>query len=199
MAGPTPSHSRLKSTPKPSASSVVTRMARPSAARSRAPTAWPTSFSATKANASSTNADTAMNCSSTWFPATAAEPTRVPALVNHAKANSSASVRIITSRLTVSRATQRRRSHSCGGTRSPSRTNHSPNSNAVHSATAVPAPIPVGPHPRPTTKATSRAALVPLSTPCSASRPRVRPHPSSQPFTAYTISAAGAPKIRAFR
>ena len=50
--------------------------------------------------------------------------------------------------------------------------------------------------PSPKTKAISNTPLAAFITSCNASAARVRPMPNSQPVTANTARAAGAPKKR---
>ena len=179
------------------ANSVVTRIAASKRRRLRAPYASPISFSATKANPSSTKAATVMNCSSTSFPATYCVPSCAPDRTNQAKQSSIASVRIRISRLALNKAVNAARSSNPFSSFNERAMSASPNSKATHSAMAVPAPIPAGPQPSPATNQMSKTMFTPFITICMASSAPVRPVPSNQPVIAYCVSKAGAPQTRA--
>ena len=140
-----------------------------------------------------------MNWSNTSLPAVAAVPIKVPERTNHAKLNTNASVRIMMSRFAEISALNLGPSHNRAGARMCRPTKTSPKASAVHSANAVPAPMPAGPQSSPATNQKSSPALTPFSTSCTANSWPVRPVPNNQPVIASPMRLAGAPKIRALK
>ena len=150
-----------------------------------------------------------MICMRIWLPASGATPCLAPALTNQVKPKISDQVRIIRLMFTSNRRRMATMSRSADGLKrafrpAATRLDHARDEDEAEakltqSAMAVAAPTPPGPRWRPSTNQMSRAMLVRLKMTVTASVVPVLRTPISQPVSANTASAPGAPSARAVR